>query len=138
MATMNRQSTETYAVDPPLVRNVDDFWRVTDLMASVATLVCLPAGQTIVAYVLVAGLVSSWAARFVWACAQMVDANNKGNPPRSTERVTHRGSHLALTLTLYMALLQGAGTISYFLAVVLTLISLERVAFLVLNRRSRP
>ena len=135
--TMNRPTTETYVVDPPLVRNIDDIWRVTDLMAAIGTLICLPAGQTIVAYVLVASLVSSWAARFVWAVAQMIDANNKGNPPRSTERVTHRGSHLALALTLYMTLLQGSGSIAYFLSAVLTLISLERVAFLVRSRRVR-
>lgn len=131
------QRTDSQVIDPPLVRNIDDLWRVTDLIAAAGTLLCMIAGLTIPAYILGAGLVSSWASRFVWAVAQVIHASSKGNPPKTTERITHRGSHLALTLAMYMGLLQGVNIIAYFLCAVMVLISFERVMFLIQQRRLR-
>jgi hypothetical protein len=129
------QPTDNQVIDPPLVRSIDDLWRVTDLLATAGMFVCMILGLTIPAYILGAGLLASWASRFIWAVAQVIHASSTGNPPKTIQRITHRGSHLALTVAMFMGLLQGVNVIAYFLCGVMVLISFERVMFLIEQRR---
>jgi steroid 5-alpha reductase family enzyme len=114
--------------DPPLTQRTDFFWRVFDLSAATVAPALLAFGLSLPAYALLALLVSTWSSRFVWAAIRVYEARAKGEA-RSLERMSMRGSHLALALALYMSAVQDNPLLVYFLAGVMALISLERVMF---------
>jgi steroid 5-alpha reductase family enzyme len=114
--------------DPPMTHRTDLFWRVFDLIAVSVAPPLLAFGLNLPAYALLALLVSTWSSRFVWSVLRVLDAGAKGEA-RPLERMSMRGSHLALAVALYMSALQDNPLLMYFLAGVLVLISLERVVF---------
>lgn len=114
--------------DPPLSERTDLFWRVLDLVCASFAPLLMALGFHLPAYVLLALLVATWSSRFVWAALRVLEARVKGEA-RTLERMTMRGSHLALALVLYFCAVQDNPIPVYFLGGVMALISLERVLF---------
>jgi hypothetical protein len=114
--------------DPPMTQRTDLLWRVFDLSAATIAPVLLAFNLNLPAYALLALLVSTWSSRFVWAAIRVFEARAKGEA-RTLERMSMRGSHLALALALYMSAVQDNPLLVYFLAGVMALISFERVLF---------
>ena len=123
--------------DPPLTGRSDLSVRVLDVVAAVMALGLLITGFSLPTYLAVIVLMGTWSSRFVWAVLRTLELHKNREPSR-LERVTMRGSHLALVVALYMSALVGALLIAYFLAAVMVLISLERMVFRLKHMQLAP
>jgi hypothetical protein len=112
-----------------LSRQTDYGWRVTELALIVLGFAFWLLGLETWPGVAVALLAGSWGARFIWA-AKNVNELERGRVVSKVERLTTRGAHLALTVALYLSLLEGTTLAVFFLFGTLALILTERVSFM--------
>jgi hypothetical protein len=123
-------SSQTTAPRPaPLSRQTDYLWRISELALIVIGFALWLLRLESWPGVLVALLAGSWGARFIWA-AKHVNELERGRVVSKVERLTTRGAHLALTVALYLCLLEGTTLAVFFLFGTLALILTERVSFI--------
>ena len=134
-------SAQTTAQRPAsLSRQTDYLWRISELALIVAGFALWLLRLESWPGVMVALLAGSWGARFIWA-ARNVNELERGRVVSKVERLTTRGAHLALTVALYLRLLEGTSLSVFFLFGTLALILTERVSFMaerVKAERARP
>ena len=114
---------------PGLSRQTDHLWRIAELSLVAVGFALWLARVDLVPGMMVALLAGSWGARFIWA-ANNVTQIEGGRKVSKMERLTARGAHLALTVALYLCLLEGSVLPVFFLFGTMTLIMFERVAFM--------
>ena len=119
-----------------LSRQTDYLWRISELALIVIGFALWLLNLESWPGVMVALLAGSWGARFVWA-AQHVNELERGRVVSKIERLTTRGAHLALTIALYLCLLEGTTLAVFFLFATLALILTERVLFMADRLRAR-
>jgi hypothetical protein len=124
------ESSQATAPRPAtLSRQTDYLWRITELALIVGGFGLWLLGFETWPGVAVALLAGSWGARFIWA-AKNVNELERGRVVSKVERLTTRGAHLALTVALYLTLLEGTTLTVFFLFGTLALILTERVSFM--------
>jgi hypothetical protein len=124
------ESSHTTALRPAtLSRQTDFVWRVTELALVVTGFALWLLSLEMWPGVAVALLAGSWGARFIWA-AKNVNELERGRVVSKVERLTTRGAHLALTVALYLSLLEGTTLAVFFLFGTMALILTERVSFM--------
>ena len=112
-----------------LSRQSDYLWRISELALIVIGFALWFLRIESWPGVMVALLAGSWGARFIWA-ARNVNELERGRVVSKVERLTTRGAHLALTVALYLCLLEGTTLAVFFLFGTLALILTERVSFM--------
>jgi hypothetical protein len=127
---VSMDSSQTTVPHPAtLSRQTDYVWRITELALILVGFALWLLGLESWPGVAVALLAGSWGARFVWA-AKNVNELERGRLVSKVERLTTRGAHLALTVALYLSLLEGTTLAVFFLFGTLALILTERVSFM--------
>ena len=112
-----------------LSRQTDYVWRISELALIVVGFALWLLNLEMLPGIAVALLAGSWGARFIWA-AKHVNEYERGRVVSKVERLTTRGAHLALTVALYLSLLEGTTLAVFFLFGTLALILVERVTFM--------
>jgi hypothetical protein len=118
-----------------LSRQTDFLWRISELALIVIGFAMWLLNLETLPGIAVAMLAGSWGARFIWA-AKHVNEYERGRVVSKVERLTTRGAHLALTVALYLSLLEGTTLAVFFLFGTLALILIERVSFMAERIRS--
>jgi hypothetical protein len=112
-----------------LSRQTDYLWRISELALIVIGFAMWLLNLEMLPGIAVAILAGSWGARFIWA-AKHINEYERGRVVSKVERLTTRGAHLALTVALYLSLLEGTTLAVFFLFGTLALILMERVNFM--------
>jgi hypothetical protein len=111
-------------------------WRSVDLISALVVISAVALDWSLIAALSAAVLMASMSARYVWA---LLNVEAKPDPrsrrqsdttPR-TERLVLRLTQLAISISLYMCVVQGIQLVALFNAIVLLFVGLERVWFAV-------